>query len=221
MLTMNTIFDRALNELAYQLHQLSQRVNYFIYNRQFKRTEYLKFEDIPTWTKKRELETLYYMASTLPRGAYALEIGSYLGASTCYLASGLSRIGGHLFCVDTWMNETMLEGDRDTYSEFLKNTQSVRDYITPIRKRSSELNLEDIHPPLHLVFIDGDHNYLAVKSDFERVAAWVAKDGIIAFHDSNVLQYEGVSRVIGEALLTGEWKVSGAIESLLWLKPFC
>jgi predicted O-methyltransferase YrrM len=220
MLTMYTIFDRALNELAFQLHQLSQRVNYFIYNRQFSRTDYSKFGEIPTWTKKRELETLYYMASILPRGAFALEIGSYLGASTCYLASGLSRIGGHLFCVDTWKNETMLEGGRDTFAEFLKNTQSLREHITPIRTRSSELKVEDIQLPLHLVFIDGDHNYSGVKSDFERVAPWVAKDGIIAFHDSNVRHYEGVSRVIGEALLSGQWRVGGVVESLLWLNTF-
>jgi predicted O-methyltransferase YrrM len=220
MPTMNTIFDRALNELAYQLHHLSQRVNYFIYDRQFNRAEYSKFEDIPTWTKKSELKALYYMASTLPRGAYALEIGSYLGASTCYLASGLSRIGGHLFCVDTWKNETMLEGERDTFAEFLKNTQALRDYITPIRKRSGDLKVEDIHIPLNLVFIDGDHSYLGVKSDFDRVAPWVAKDGTIAFHDSNVSHYDGISKVIGEALLTGKWRVSGVIESLLWLNPF-
>ncbi len=220
MPTMYTIFDRALNELAYQLHQLSERVNYFMYNRQLSRTECLKFEDIPTWTKKRELESLYYMASTLPRGAYALEIGSYLGASTCYLASGLSRIGGHLFCVDTWKNETMLEGERDTFDEFLKNTQSLREHITPIRTRSNELKVEDIRLPLHLVFIDGDHNYPGVKSDFERVAPWVTKDGIIAFHDSNVRHYEGVSKVIGEALLSGQWRVGGVVESLLWLNPF-
>lgn len=217
MLIMNKIFDKALNELAYQLRQLSQRVNYFIFNRQFNQADYLNIEHIPTWTKKRELETLYTMASALPRGAYALEIGSYLGASTCYLASGLSRIGGHLYCVDTWMNETMLEGERDTFAEFLKNTQSLREHITSIRKRSSELRVEDIRLPLHLVFIDGDHNYTGVKSDFECVAPWVAKDGIIAFHDSNVPHYEGVSRVIGEALLSGQWRVGGVVESLLWL----
>jgi predicted O-methyltransferase YrrM len=216
---MDSIIDRILNELAYQLHRSSQRANYYLYKRQFSRPEYQKFGEIATWTKKRELEALYHMAAALPHGAYALEIGSYLGASSCYLASGLKCIGGHLFCVDTWMNETMIEGERDTFAEFIKNTQSLSAYITPLRMKSSELSAQDICLPLHLVFIDGDHSYPTVQSDFERVAPWVARDGTVAFHDYNVEHYSGISRVVGEALLTGKWKVSGVIESLLWLNP--
>lgn len=37
--------------------------------------------------------------------------------------------------------------------------------------------------PLDYLFIDGDHRYEGVKSDFERYAPMVRKGGLIAFHD--------------------------------------
>ena len=77
---------------------------------------------IPTSVNLAELRTLYYLARNCPQNATILEIGSYLGASTCFLAAGVSKVNGRIICVDTWMNETMPEGPRDTYAEFMKNT---------------------------------------------------------------------------------------------------
>lgn len=52
-----------------------------------------------------------------------LEIGSYIGASTCCFGTAMKKSGtGKLFCIDTWNNDAMSEGPWDTYSEFTKNT---------------------------------------------------------------------------------------------------
>src|SRR5262249_23484856 len=37
--------------------------------------------------------------------------------------------------------------------------------------------------PLDLLFIDGDHRYEGVRSDFEMYAPLVAEGGLIGFHD--------------------------------------
>jgi predicted O-methyltransferase YrrM len=173
---------------------------------------------IVTDTVKAELKALYELASSCPHHSNVLEIGSYLGASACYLSAGLSKNRGHLYCVDTWNNETMLEGMRDTYAEFLDNTKNFSHMITSIRKRSCELSSDDLSLPLHLVFIDADHSYEAVKADFTLVSDWLADDGVIALHDFATEFFPGVTRVLGEALASGEWIMSGWVQNLAWIK---
>jgi hypothetical protein len=128
-------------------------------------------------------------------------------------------VNGHLFCIDTWQNESMPDGLRDTFAEFQKNTRPVRRWITPIRKRSAELSVLDVRTPLQLVFIDADHSYAAVKRDFDLVRPWLAADGVIVFHDFGNSDFEGVSRLVGEALASGEWILAGFTGTLAWIQP--
>lgn len=173
---------------------------------------------IPSWTTEPELTALYTLAVSCPQGGVALEIGSYLGASSCYLAAGLKHRSGHLFCVDTWENQTMPEGPQDTFAHFQRNTAPFADVITTVRKRSGSLKANDIETPLDFAFIDGDHSFDAVASDFAIVSPWVREGGVIAFHDVGVHQFPGVSRVVGEATGSGEWALEGIVESLAWLR---
>ncbi len=177
-----------------------------------------KVNEIFTYTNIDELRALYNLASICAHGASALEIGSHLGASSCYIAAGLKEVNGHLLCVDTWCNQTMPEGELDTFPEFQKNTSGLKQHITMIRKRSEEIDYSDIKAPLSLVFIDGDHSYISVKKDFECVQKWLAEDGIIAFHDFSSIYYEGVTRVVGEALASGKWMIAGQVDRLVWIK---
>jgi predicted O-methyltransferase YrrM len=171
-----------------------------------------------SYTSARELRALYKLASSFPQGAVALEIGSHLGASSCYIAAGLKPKDGHLFCVDTWQNQTMPGGEKDTFKIFQDNTQSLESWITPVRKYSTDIETSDIKYPVHLVFIDGDHSYQGAKNDFELVRDWLAEDGIIAFHDFANKNFEGVTRVVGEALASGKWTIAGQVQTLVWIK---
>lgn len=172
---------------------------------------------ITSWTGPVELRALYHLAAAVPPNASALEIGSYLGASSCYLAAGLAERDGRLYCVDTWRNETMPDGDRDTFGEFTANVRAVADRITTLRKRSDELVAADVAAPIHLAFIDGDHGYGAVGRDFEIVAGMIAPGGVIAFHDFGDPQFPGVTRVVGEALASGKWIQRGFVRTLVWI----
>jgi predicted O-methyltransferase YrrM len=156
---------------------------------------------------------LFQMAKLLPAGALALEIGSHVGSSALFICAGLAHGGGRLVCVDTWMNETMPDGAKGTYEEFLANTGPYAHMIVPVRKLSRELSEADIGGPLDFVFIDGDHSAAAVRSDFQLIAPWVKTGGLIAFHDL-IPEYPGVGIVVGEALSSGTWQLARLTGSL-------
>jgi predicted O-methyltransferase YrrM len=169
-----------------------------------------------TFTKPQELETLYQLARGCPEQSAILEIGSYLGASSCYLGAGIKQRGGTLFCVDTWHNQTMPEGEQDTFAQFRNNTAGMTNTVVAIRKRSVELTANDLRFPLELVFIDGDHSYDAVKADFETIRPWLADEAVVAFHD--FVAYEGVRRLVGEVLASGSFRPVGQVKNLCWIR---
>ncbi|HVS64002.1 MAG TPA: class I SAM-dependent methyltransferase [Thermoanaerobaculia bacterium] len=177
-----------------------------------------KLPRIPSWTQPAELRLLYRLAEACPPGAMALEVGSHLGASSFYLAAGLSKVNGHLLCVDTWWNDTMPEGRMDLFDDFLENVRSLTDRITPIRKRSDELDDPDVPRPLDLVFIDADHSYPAVRDDIHRVVPWMRVEALLSLHDFGAPEHPGVARAVGELLATGEWVVHAQVERMIVLR---
>lgn len=158
---------------------------------------------------------LFALARASRVDARVLEIGSYLGASTCYLAAGLRGASASITCVDTWQNETMPGGLRSTFDEFQANIKPVRGQVHMIRRRSGDLEPQEVGGPFDLVFIDGDHSYSNVRTDFKLVERCLAPQGVVIFHDSRY--YEGVSRVIGEALASGCWQIAGNVFNMTWL----
>ena len=73
--------------------------------------------EIPTWTTRTQLETLYRLAAGLPAGAKVVEFGSYLGASKCFLAAGVAAGNGRVIAIDLWNNETIPDEARDTFAD--------------------------------------------------------------------------------------------------------
>jgi predicted O-methyltransferase YrrM len=171
---------------------------------------------IPTFTVREELEMLFELAHGCRPDARVLEIGSYLGASTCFLAAGLRGARASIVCVDTWQNQTMPDGIRDTFAVFKTNVKAIRHHLTPIRKSSSDVTPDELGGEFDLIFLDGDHSYKQARADFELVSSLMTPGGVLAFHDS--LFYEGVSRVVGEALASAEWQIGGTVRNLTWLK---
>lgn len=163
---------------------------------------------------------LFQTAKLLPPGARALEIGSHIGSSALFICAGLEHGGGHLVCVDTWMNQTMPDGVKDTMSQFKANTEAFNSMITTVRKFSHELTPEEIGGPLDFVFIDGDHSEDGVRADFRLIAPSVKPGGLIAFHDL-IPDFPGVSIVVGEALASGEWQLARLAGSLATIRKVC
>ena len=126
-----------------------------------------------------------------------VEIGSYLGASSCFIAAGIKRAGGasKLYCVDTWLNDSMTEGGRDTYGEFLKNTSKYKEFIIPLRN-TSEAASKIFDDKINFLFIDGDHSYEFVKDDIDSWLQKLNSGAVVIFHDYGWA--EGVKKAVDE-----------------------
>jgi len=146
-----------------------------------------------------ERVALYWLAL---RKETILEIGSYVGASTCCFGAALKKNKyGKVLCIDTWKNDAMSEGPRDTYAEFLKNTEPFSKFIIPIRGFSTEVTAQVGNYTSHvdLLFIDGDHTYDGVKADWNTYRGFLEIGSVIAFHDWGWA--EGVKRVVLEDVM--------------------
>ena len=61
-----------------------------------------QFFHIFTHLTKKERLLLYKLALSLPKESIVVEIGSYLGASSSFLAVAIKERDGKVYCIDTW-----------------------------------------------------------------------------------------------------------------------
>lgn len=156
---------------------------------------------------------LYRLGKQQPPGAVLVEIGSYLGASSCFLAAAARKRGGKLHCIDTWDNKGMSEGKRDTWEEFSRNTGRFADEIITHRGKSTEISKIFNHQ-IDLLFIDGDHSYEMCKSDIEAWTPYLKKGGILIMHDYTWA--EGVNRVVNEIIRPRQIDIGHVIQNTYW-----
>lgn len=122
---------------------------------------------------------LLLLAEHGPGAGAVVEIGSYLGRSTCFLAFGVKRasrpavtaidhFGGSPEHQAGGSHESgVLVAEGTTYNQFLRNidTAGVAQHVRPIRASSTEA-ARGWREPIRLLFIDGDHSYEASRDDF-------------------------------------------------------
>jgi predicted O-methyltransferase YrrM len=143
-----------------------------------------------------------------------LEIGSYLGASaTCFGAAASAQT--KIYCIDTWNNDAMTEGKRETFTAFSENTAPFKSSIVPVRGFSTNVidQVKGLTPDLDLLFIDGDHSYEGAKADWEGYKSFLKKGSVVVFHD--IGWAEGVQRVIREDV-QHLVSTSGQLPNLWW-----
>lgn len=119
-----------------------------------------------------------------------VEIGCAFGGSSALLLSSKNS-ETRLHSIDPFVKDSM--GPLHATKEKCK--KNVKKAITTLKKQNSlqQWALHDDYSynvaktwsePIDMIFIDGDHNYDAVKKDFENWFPFVKKDGFILFHDS-------------------------------------
>ncbi len=164
---------------------------------------------------------LFQLASDAPVDAQVIEVGSWMGASTCFIAGGLKGERTRIFAVDNfqglstcgedaaWYNRhfqklganSTLEIFRDNFARLGFTSRSepvVSDSLAAAR------TLENKRGTIDFIFIDGDHSYEACKADIEAWTPLVKKGGVIAFHDFGS-RADGVTRAIFEAVKSGRF----------------
>lgn len=141
-----------------------------------------------------------------------VEIGSFMGRSTCFLARGSkSARREKVHAVDHFSGspEHQKGGTHEVRDVIEKGTTLTRfkenvaraglsDYIVPIVGNSMTAAAAWKGGVIRLLFIDGDHSYEASKADFKAWKPHIGPRGCVAFHDIN--SWEGVTRYFGELL---------------------
>ena len=138
-----------------------------------------------------EGELLASLAAQVPAERTIVEVGSYWGLSTCWLAHGArGGNGAHIVDIDPWQPEGV-EVDPDgggvgehTFERFKANVsaEGLWPQVTTLRTASPSAAAMWVNP-LGLLWIDGLHGYWDVRNDFE---AWVPKvepGGWVVCHD--------------------------------------
>lgn len=139
---------------------------------------------VPGYLLQGQERWLFEAAYSLPSPANIVEIGSFMGRSTCSLASGCRDTQKRVFAIDTFNGNDYdfpARGYLDQFSDNVKGCGLSR-YVEPVVGVSYEI-ARSWNRPIHMLFIDGSHQYEDVLADFEGFFPHVAPGGIVALHD--------------------------------------
>jgi len=137
--------------------------------------------------------TLFYLAYTSAKiPGRIVEIGSFKGKSTCWMAKAmqLAHSNEKIVAIDPHINTRQI-GVVPAYKEdssfdiFLSNLKNagVIEYVEPIKMASVDA-AKSWNQPIKLLFVDGSHVYEDVMLDLETWEPLVEIGGIIVMHDT-------------------------------------
>lgn len=138
---------------------------------------------VPGWLTEAQARALWDLATGLPPGSLAVEIGSHQGRSTLVLAAALGTRGGTLVAVDPFVDGRLFGGS-GTRKLFEANL--AESGLAPVVSLRAVRSI-DLRPswtaPLALVYVDGKHDYWTVSDDL-RWAHHLPVGGIVVLHDA-------------------------------------
>jgi hypothetical protein len=140
-------------------------------------------EPIPGWLTRDQARMLWDEALCLAPAEVALEIGSHQGRSAIVLAHALRQVGARLLAMDPFV-EGRLFGGAPTRTEFERNlrTAGVTDVVDLIPEYSTRAR-PGWDRPLHLLYIDGKHDYWTLSDDL-RWSVHLRPGDAVLVHDA-------------------------------------
>lgn len=162
---------------------------------------------------------LFQLANDLPQDAEVVEIGSWTGTSTCFIAGGLKGSSPKVSAVDNFQGLSTCPEDVVWYQRYFRKTGGTST-LPAFRRNVAALGLTERIVPVvsdslafarelgscggavDFVFVDGDHSYEACKADISAWTPLVKRGGVIAFHDFGS-RAQGVTQAIFEAIKAG------------------
>src|SRR5690554_4257023 len=162
-----------------------------------------RIRKIPGLTPESVALALADMAAQVPPDRAIVELGTYQGRTALFMAWGARQgRGAHVYAIDPWdlpgkrgpYNQNPEGGrgehrkaftDPGTYNWARYNVRAngYANRVTLIRDFSVKAAEKWSAGPVGLLFVDGDHNYDAVRADVRAWAAHLAPDAVIAFDD--------------------------------------
>jgi predicted O-methyltransferase YrrM len=157
-------------------------------------------KEIDGWLSNEEGELLYNLAKKCDKNGVIVEIGSWKGKSTIWLAKGsLAGQNIKIFSIDHHEGSFDEEKKNSTFEIFKENIKNARieNIVQSIVKKSHAAALE-FKKNVNLIFIDGGHDYQTVKQDFNDWFSKLNDGGVMLFHDSTTRK--GVWKVVSKNL---------------------
>lgn len=146
-----------------------------------------------------EGHALFEAATHTAKLGPTLEVGSYCGKSTVFLATAAKQNNNIVFAIDHHRgSEEHQLGEEYHDSELFDPQAQLMDTFKAFRKTLRDAKLEDTvipivatsqlasrnwSTPLGMVFIDGGHSMEAAMTDYRSWAGHIALGGILAIHD--------------------------------------
>jgi predicted O-methyltransferase YrrM len=159
----------------------------------------LNIDAVKGFLSRTEGNALYHYALSSSHLGPILEVGSYCGKSTIYLAAACQAQDNLVYAVDHHRgSEEHQQGEMfhdpdlfdlaqqqlDSFGEFRRNLAraGLTNWVVPIVASSTQ-SARFWQTPLGMVFIDGGHSLDAAVNDYRCWAAHIQRGGILAIHD--------------------------------------
>ena len=152
--------------------------------------------EVDGWLSDAQGRALFDAASAATGRGVIVEIGSWKGRSTTWLASGARLAGQRVYAIDPHRGSRE-DPAADTLNEFLDNLArtGLANVVEPMVMTSEEAAAR-VAGPIELLFIDGDHSFEAVQRDAELWLPRLMDGGTVMFHDAATAAYTGPRRIV-------------------------
>ena len=164
--------------------------------------------DFVEWADPHEGCLLHALAQwTHRKGRCVIEVGSYRGRSGSTLSLALKELGSNspLISVDPHLEQPFNRQHMQVAMRQIGQEDRLIQILRPSDDAATLLRPETAS----LIFIDGDHSYEQVASDFQNYRDLLAVGGCMAFHDYGHGEHDGredhcpgVRRAVDEHVLT-------------------
>jgi predicted O-methyltransferase YrrM len=157
--------------------------------------------DVHGWLDPLEGRLLFRLAAEADPAGSIVEIGSWQGRSTIWLAAGAKvGRGARVAAVDPHRGTALRDDDETTEPALRSNLADAGvDDQVDIIVATSEDAAASWDRPVSLLWIDGDHEYESVKRDLLRWEKYLLPGAVVALHDT--FMWPGPERVVVELLL--------------------
>ena len=193
-----------------------------------------KIEKIKGFMPANEGKALLRWAEKFSNFGPILEIGTYCGKSSLYLALGAQKTGQYVFTIDHHQGSEEHQLNEEYFDNEIYDFSKKRVNTFPLLiKNINKLNLKNIVPivsesknssfnwktNLGMLFIDGGHSFESVNNDYECWESKIAKGGCLAIHDIFEDPNDGGQAPfhIFQKALRNDYKVYEQIDTLVCL----
>ena len=157
-----------------------------------------KIEKIKGFMPANEGKALLKWAEKFSNFGPILEIGTYCGKSSLYLALGAQKTDQYVFTIDHHLGSEEHQLNEEYFDNEIYDFSKKRVNTFPLLiKNINKLNVKNIVPivseskkssfnwktNLGMLFIDGGHSFESANNDYEYWESKIAEGGCLAIHD--------------------------------------